>query len=162
MTRPFVQVYRCTEELIWESLWDDARKVSKGAMEDLDDIYGGKEVRNVTDNKDGQLEWREREQQQEHESKANLLVPVLQADPQMLKILRDNYTRPIRPRDGQQLLYNQWGELLFHLNKSGFAIKRFYLFRSFFVNANVGFFFGNYFFLSNQFAISLNTLMHEY
>ncbi len=39
------EVYRCTEELIWEGLWDDARKVSKETMADLEDIYGDKEVR---------------------------------------------------------------------------------------------------------------------
>jgi hypothetical protein len=38
------QVYRCTEELIWEALWDDARKISKGAVRDLEDVYGDKEV----------------------------------------------------------------------------------------------------------------------
>lgn len=34
-----------------------------------------------------------------------------------MRILRDNYTRPIHSKEGQQLLDRDWGELVFHLNR---------------------------------------------
>ncbi len=43
------------------------------------------------------------------------MVP--QIDSQTMKVLRDNYTRPIRPSDGQPILYHKVGMLLFHLHR---------------------------------------------
>lgn len=34
-----------------------------------------------------------------------------------MKVLRDNYTRPINPRDGQTVVGREYGELLYHLNR---------------------------------------------
>jgi len=77
------EVYKICEELIWETLWDDARKVGKQKTRDLEDAYCEKE-----------------------------------ADPSVLKVLRDNYTRPVRPHpEGNTLLYCNYGELLYHLNR---------------------------------------------
>lgn len=36
------EVYLLSEELVWETLWDEARKVSKADLEDLEAMYGSK------------------------------------------------------------------------------------------------------------------------
>jgi ribosome maturation protein Sdo1 len=77
------EVYRLAEELIWEALWDDARKVNKQRAAELDDLFGQKEP-----------------------------------DPTAMRILRENYTRPVQAvPDGRTLLYANYGELLCNLHK---------------------------------------------
>lgn len=42
------EVYTICEELVWEVLWDHARKISKDELNDLDDIYRKKEVKLIS------------------------------------------------------------------------------------------------------------------
>ena len=76
-------MYASVEEIVWEALWDEARKLKQRDIEELDSLYRKHEV-----------------------------------DKHTMHVLRQNYTRPIRPEaGGDTLMQNTWAELLYTLHR---------------------------------------------
>ena len=78
--------YEQTERIVWTALWDDARKMSKEEVGEL-------------------------------EKNLSVLPKQLELEESSMRVLRQNYTKPLSPKAGQPLLQHPWRELLYHLNK---------------------------------------------
>ena len=78
--------YDQTERIVWTALWDEARKMGKEDVEEL-------------------------------EKNLSVLPKQLELEESSMRVLRQNYTKPLSPKAGQPLLQHQWRELLYHLNK---------------------------------------------
>ena len=81
-------VYTAVENIIWEALWDQARKLKKRQIEDLEKHFLG-----FTDSTGSKV------------------------DSHMLNILRENYMEPLNAHNGQSLVNKKWAELLYHTNR---------------------------------------------
>ena len=92
-------VYTAVENIIWEALWDQARKLKKRQIEDLERHFLG-----FTDTSSGGG----------GSGKGSTTTKV---DSHMLNILRENYMEPLNAHNGQSLVNKKWAELLYHTNR---------------------------------------------
>ena len=83
-----------TQSLFFQALWDQARKLKKREIDELEREFGsgGGSSRNK-------------------KQKSNV------DRTHMLNLLRENYTRPLNYELGQSILNHKWSELLYHSNR---------------------------------------------
>eukprot|EP00093_Oithona_nana_P010159 10159.XXX_239685_238314_1 [CDS] Oithona nana genome sequencing. len=92
-------VYIATENIVWEALWNEARKLKKRQIEDLEKHFLGF---TTADSSSGA---------------AAAASSTSKVDSHMLNILRENYKQPLNTHNGQSLVNKKWAELLYHTNR---------------------------------------------
>lgn len=93
-------VYIATENIVWEALWNEARKLKKRQIEDLEKHFLGF---TTADSSSG--------------AAAAAASSTSKVDSHMLNILRENYKQPLNTHNGQSLVNKKWAELLYHTNR---------------------------------------------
>lgn len=82
-------VYAATEDIVWEALWDQARKLKPRQLDELERILSKNSKKS---SKNG-------------------------VDSHMLSVLRESYSRPLNAQTGASVTNKKWSELLYHTNR---------------------------------------------